>query len=708
MKRKELTLLEKHVLSFFERYPRRKFNFRQILKILPYKTKKNEIKESLSVLEREKIIKQISPGSYALCEKPKTLEGIIDKTNSGSGYIVREKIDKDVFVSERNILNSFDGDFVEFVMISKREARITKIKERKKTRFVGITKIINQELFVNTTGKKDKIEFFINTSKKDKIKENQLVVVKFTSWSKEFPEAQIVKIIGDQGVVENEIHAILQEYNLPYDFNKDLEDQAKNLENLQTKEETSKRKDLRKVITLTIDPEDAKDFDDAISVEKKGDLTEIGIHIADVSYFLKKGTDLDTEAYQRGTSVYLADRVVPMLPESLSNNLCSLRPNEDKYTFSAVFSFNNRFEIEKQWFGKTVINSNQRFSYKEAQYIIENKNNTIVKEVSLTKKEYKIDNNIKEAVLLLQEISSDLRKKRIKKGSILFNKKEVKFILNKEKEPLNTVIKESKEANKLVEEFMLLANKRVAKIFSKQKQKKSIYRVHDFPKEEKLVTLERVVKNLGYKQKFEDFKNIHQNINNLLEQVDKTPEKNMIDTLVIRSMSKAKYSTKNIGHFGLSFEKYTHFTSPIRRYPDIIVHRDLLKILSNNSQNDPNLEKECLYLSAREELATKAERSSIKFMQVKYMSSKINKKYIGIISGIMERGVFIEIKENKCEGFVRAKDIPGDYFIFNEKDFLMFGRNTKEEYRLGDEVMVQVKGVNEHKKQIDFLLLEKL
>jgi VacB/RNase II family 3'-5' exoribonuclease len=282
----------------------------------------------------------------------------------------------------------------------------------------------------------------------------------------------------------------------------------------------------------------------------------------------------------------------------------------------------------------------------------------------------------------------------------------VNFILNKEKEPLNTVIKESKEANKLVEEFMLLANKRVAKIFSKQKQ--SIYRVHDLPKEEKLVALERVVKNLGYKQKFKDFKNIHQNINNLLEQVDKTPEKNLIDTLVIRSMSKAKYSTKNIGHFGLSFEKYTHFTSPIRRYPDIIVHRDLVKTLSNNSQNDPNLEKECLYLSAREELATKAERSSIKFMQVKYMSSKINQKYIGVISGIMERGVFIEIKENKCEGFVRAKDMPGDYFIFNEKDFLMFGRNTKEEYRLGDEVLVQVNGVNEHKKQIDFLLLEKL
>ena len=708
MKKKELNIKDKHVFSFFERSPKKKFNFRQIIKVYPQKINKNEIKESLLVLEKLKQIKQINPGSYILSQTNKVYEGVLDKTNNGSGYIIREKIDKDLFVSEKNILNSFDGDTVEFIMISNREAKITRIKERKKTRFVGVTKKEKNTLLVTTTGKKDKIDFFIREGKLENTKENQLVVVEFINWTKELPEAEIIKTIGDQGIVDNEIHAILQEFNLPYDFSEEQQKQAKELEKLQNKEALKERKDLRNITTLTIDPEDAKDFDDAISVEKKGDITEIGIHIADVSHFLKKGTELDKEAFSRGTSVYLVDRVVPMLPESLSNNLCSLRPNEEKFTFSVIFTFNSNLEITNQWFGKTVINSNQRFSYNEAQYIIENKNNTIIKEVSLTKKEYKIDNKVKEAVLLLKEVGSYLRKKRIKKGSILFNKKEVKFILNKEKEPLNTVIKESKEANKLVEEFMLLANKKVAQLFSKQKNKQSIYRVHDLPKEEKLIALERVVKNLGYKQKFDSLKNIHQNINNLLENVDNTPEKNLIDTLVIRSMSKAKYSTKNIGHFGLSFEKYTHFTSPIRRYPDIIAHRLLQETLLNKQNNNIDLEKECLYLSSREELATKAERSSVKFMQVKYMSSKINKKFIGVISGIMERGIFIEIKENKCEGFVRAKDIPGDYFVFNEKEFLMCGRNTKEEYRLGDEVFVQVKGVNEQKKQIDFLLLEKI
>jgi ribonuclease R/exosome complex exonuclease DIS3/RRP44 len=397
-----------------------------------------------------------------------------------------------------------------------------------------------------------------------------------------------------------------------------------------------------------------------------------------------------------------------MLPESLSNNLCSLRPNEDKYTFSALFTFNEKHQIIDQWFGKTIINSNQRFSYNEAQYIIETKKETIPKEVSLSKESYQIKKEIKEGIILLNKIAIELRSKRINKGSILFNKKEVKFILNKEKEPISTVIKETKASNKLVEEFMLLANKKVAEIFLKQKNKQNIYRVHDQPDEEKLIALERIIKNLGYKNRFGSYKNLHHNINDLLKKVDQTPEKNLIDTLVIRSMSKAKYSSKNIGHFGLSFEKYTHFTSPIRRYPDVIVHRNLENILNNIQKTNKNLEEQCLYLSGREELSTKAERSSIKFMQVKYMSSKINKKYIGVVSGIMERGVFIEIKENKCEGFVRAKDIPGDYFVFNEKEFLMLGRNTKEEYRLGDEVLVKVKGVNENKKQIDFLLLEKL
>ena len=706
MKKKDNNLLSNHLLSFFEKSPKRKYNYRQLLNQLPYQVKKNDIKEALFLLEQRKRIKQINPGSYILNKVNKTLEGVLDKTNSGSGYIVRKDVEKDVFVSEKNILNAFDGDLVQFVMVSNREAKIIKIKERKKINFVGVTKSISNRLFVSTTGKKDKIDFLITEPKK--IKDNQLVVVGFLNWDKEHPEAKIIKTIGEQGVVDNEIHAILQEYNLPYDFSDELIKEAENLKKLQNIEETNKRKDLRNITTITIDPEDAKDFDDAISIEIKKHKTEIGIHIADVSHFLKKDSILDKEAYTRGTSVYLVDRVVPMLPESLSNNLCSLRPNEDKYTFSALFTFNEKHQIIDQWFGKTIINSNQRFSYNEAQYIIETKKETIPKEVSLSKESYQIKKEIKEGIILLNKIAIELRRKRINKGSILFNKKEVKFILNKEKEPISTVIKETKASNKLVEEFMLLANKKVAEIFLKQKNKQNIYRVHDQPDEEKLIALERIIKNLGYKNRFGSYKNLHHNINDLLKKVDLTPEKNLIDTLVIRSMSKAKYSSKNIGHFGLSFEKYTHFTSPIRRYPDVIVHRNLENILNNTQKTNKNLEEQCLYLSGREELSTKAERSSIKFMQVKYMSSKINKKYIGVVSGIMERGVFIEIKENKCEGFVRAKDIPGDYFVFNEKEFLMLGRNTKEEYRLGDEVLVKVKGVNENKKQIDFLLLEKL
>ena len=706
MKRKDNNLLSNHLLSFFKKSPKKKYNYRQLLSQLPYQIKNNEVKEALFLLEQRKKIKQINPGSYVLNKTNKTLEGFLDKTNNGSGYIVRKEVEKDVYVSEKNMLNAFDGDLVQFVMISNREAKIINIKKRKKINFVGVTKIISNKLFVSTTGKKDKVDFIINEQKT--IKENQLVVVGFLNWNNQYPEAKIIKIIGEQGLVDNEIHAILQEYNLPYEFSNDLIKEAESLKKLQNKEETKKRKDLRDINTITIDPDDAKDFDDAISVEIKQNKIEIGIHIADVSHFLKKDSILDKEAYKRGTSVYLVDRVVPMLPESLSNNLCSLRPKEDKYTFSALFTFNKKFQIEEQWFGKAVINSNQRLSYNEAQYIIENNTVIIPKEVSLSREMHHIEKEIKDSIILLNKIATDLRAKRINKGSILFNKKEVKFILNNEKEPIDTIVKESKASNKLVEEFMLLANKKVAEIFLKQKNKKNIYRIHDHPDEEKLIALERIIKNLGYKNRFESYKNLHQNINDLLKKVEKTPEKNLIDTLVIRSMSKAKYSSQNIGHFGLSFEKYTHFTSPIRRYPDVIVHRNLENILNNSQKQNKNLEDQCLYLSSREELSTKAERSSIKFMQVKYMSSKINKKYTGVVSGIMERGVFIEIKKNKCEGFIKAKDIPGDYFVFKEKEFLMMGRNTKEEYRLGDEVLVKVKGVNENKKQIDFLLLEKL
>ena len=707
MYEKEEDLLNKEILSVFKNNQKRKFNYKQILFKLKSKVNSKDIKKSLFFLEKEKKIKQINSGSYILLKPIKMVKGFLDKTKKGSGFLVQENIEKDLFISEKNINKAFDGDLVECEIISNREVKILKIIERKKINFVGSVVLKDNKIHVDVSSQKDKVSFIV--SNKEKAKEKDIVVIEFSKWEKEFPEGKIIKIIGEKGIVENEIHAILEEYELPYEFSEELNKEATKLEKLQCDSEIKKRKDLRNTTTITIDPEDAKDFDDAISVNKKdNNLIEIGIHIADVSFFLRKNTLLDNEAFKRATSVYLVDRVVPMLPESLSNKLCSLRPNEEKLTFSAIFTFDENYKIIKEWFGKTVINSNKRLTYEEAQYVISNKSNIIPKEISLSKKEEILENEIKNAIETLNKIANNLRNKRSQEGSITFNKKEVKFILNKEKEPINTILKESLDANKLVEEFMLLANRKVAEVFDKNKKAKGIYRIHDYPDDQKIATLERVVKKLGYNQQLKHTNNIHKEINDLLKKVQNTPEQNLIDTLVIRSMSKAKYSSNNIGHFGLAFKKYTHFTSPIRRYPDVIVHRILENILLKQSVEHKNVEEDCLHCSKREEVATKAERTSIKYMQVKYMSKQINKRFVGTISGLMERGIFVETKKSKCEGFIRIKDIPNDYFVFNEKEFLLYGRKTKEEYRLGDEVVVKVIGTNEDKKQIDFALIEKL
>tara|TARA_B110000503_G_scaffold141407_1_gene234890 strand:+ start:47517 stop:49640 length:2124 start_codon:yes stop_codon:yes gene_type:complete len=707
MYKKEENLLYNEILSVFNKNQKRKFNYKQILFKLNRNLNSNDFKKTLFLLKKDKKIIELNPGSYILLKNKKTVKGVLDKTKKGSGYLIQKDVEKDFFISEKNINKAFDGDLVECELISIREVKIVNILERRKINFVG-TVITNENTkYVSVSTQKEKTFFIINN--KEKAKEKDLVVIKFFKWDKEFPEGKIIKIIGEKGIVDNEIHAILEEYELPYEFTEVLNKEAHKLESLQNENEIKNRKDLRNTTTITIDPEDAKDFDDAISVKiNKNKSLEIGIHIADVSFFLKKNSELDKEAFKRATSVYLVDRVVPMLPESLSNKLCSLRPNEEKFTFSAMFTFDENYKIIKEWFGKTVINSNKRLTYEETQYVIENKTNIIPKEVSLSKKEEILENEIKNAIEILNKTANYLRNKRSQEGSITFNKKEVKFILNKEKEPINTILKESLDANKLVEEFMLLANRKVAEVFDKNKKSKGIYRIHDYPDDQKIATLERVVKNLGYNQQLKHTNNIHKEINNLLIKVQNTPEQNLIDTLVIRSMSKAKYSSNNIGHFGLAFKKYTHFTSPIRRYPDVIVHRMLENILLKQSVEYKNLEEDCLHCSKREEIATKAERTSIKYMQVKYMSKQINKRFVGIISGIMERGIFVETKKSKCEGFIKIKDIPNDYFVFNEKEFLLFGRKTKEEYRLGDEVLIKVEGVNEDKKQIDFSLVEKL
>ena len=679
---------------------KQKLNFRQIKSRLK---EKNIIliKKALESLVNKGVLNQVNPGSYVLVQN-KTVIGTVDKTNKGSGYLIVENNDKDFYISEKNTKNSLNGDTVECVKISNREVEVVRIIKRKKNRYVGVVFTENNQKYIDYNSNKDKVVFFCNNKN---INNDDIIVFEIYNWEKAVPEAKIIKTLGKKGNVNNEIHAILEEFELPYEFEDNLIKEAQLLKNLQNSKEEEKRKNLKNTTTFTIDPADAKDFDDAISVNKiNNDTIEIGVHIADVSHFLKENSILDKEAEKRATSVYLVDRVVPMLPEEISNNLCSLNPREDKYAFSAVFTFKNN-KIIKEWFGKTVINSNERLSYKEAQFIIDNNTKTIPAEISLNNKKKEINKEVEGAIYIINKIAKKLREERHTKGSISFNKKEVKFVLDKDKEPVKTIIKESLDANKLIEEFMLLANKKVANLFVKHK--KGLFRIHDYPDDQKIITLERIIKKLGYKQNLRNAKNINNELNALLKETESSPEKNLIDTLVIRSMSKAKYSTKNIGHFGLSFDKYTHFTSPIRRYPDVLVHRELERILSNSNKNQ-NLESLCLYCSSREEVAVKAERSSIKFMQVKFMSKKINKTFEGVISGINDRGVFVEAVENKCEGFIRIKDIPGDYFNFLENEMLLLGRHTKEEYRLGDKVLIKVEAVNQSKKQIDFSLLEKM
>ena len=637
--------------------------------------------------------------------------GILDVSVRGVAAVVCEGLDEKIHLE--NIGQYLHNDIVEVYVFSRRKknkyyGEITRLVKRDKNEYVGKIEISEKFSFVIIDNKRIHVDIFVPISFINNAKNNDKVLVEITEWRKnsQSPNGIIKKVLGTEGEHNTEIHSILAEYGLPYDFEKEIKDYANNIDTTINFKEVSKRRDFRKELTFTIDPVDAKDFDDAISFKKLSKNSyEIGVHIADVSHYLQPNTILDNEAFNRATSVYLVDRVVPMLPEILSNKACSLRPNEEKYTFSAVFIIEKN-KVINEWFGKTIINSNYRFSYEEAQEIIETKNNIIRKEVSLNNKEYSVSNNVKEAVLKLNEIASYMRKERMNSGAISFDKKEVRFSINKDKEPTGVYVKESKESNKLVEEFMLLANRKVSEYIGKKNKKNIfIYRVHDLPDESKIKALKEVAKSLGYNLDISSRKRMSESLNKILKKIKGKKEQSLIESLAIRSMSKAEYTTKNIGHYGLAFDYYSHFTSPIRRYPDVIVHRLLEQYLNKEKPSGHEIyNSACDHCTQREILATKAERDSIKFMQIKYMQDKTNKKFNGVISGITDWGIFVEIVENKCEGMIPVRDLKGDYYIYNKDEHSLIGKKTKIKYQLGDSIQVQVKHADLIKKQLDFIL----
>ena len=686
---------------------------------------KTQVLKKLAELTATKKIKETDRGKYQVNEDRKYHIGTLDLTSNGNGYFICDDFENDIFIPSINLGKGLHQDTVKVYVYKKRrsnkfEGEVVEIIERHKTEFVGVLQMNKTFGFVIPDNQKMYADLFISQNKLNGAEHGDKVVAKMTDWpdNSKNPFGKITQVLGKPGEHETEIHSILLEYGLPYEFPKEVEEDAENLSTEITETEIAKRRDMRKDLTFTIDPKDAKDFDDALSFTKLDNGNyEIGIHIADVSHYVQPKTILDDEAYDRATSVYLVDRVVPMLPEMLSNGVCSLRPNEEKLTFSAVFEINEKAQIVDKWFGRTVTYSDQRFAYEEAQSIIENcslsddiQPYTMPLETSIIDKSYEVIPEIVEATLKLDELAKKLRKKRMKAGAISFDRVEVKFNLDEEANPVGVFFKESKDANKLIEEFMLLANRKVAEFigFSKDKETKNtfIYRTHDEPNIDKLASLQNIISKFGYKINTDTKESTSQSLNKLLSDVHGKGEANMVETLAIRSMSKAAYTTQNIGHYGLAFDYYSHFTSPIRRYPDVMTHRLLQHYLDGgNSPKAEVYEVKCKHSSQMEELAAKAERSSIKYMQIKYMKDHQDQEFEGVISGVTEWGIYVEIKDNKCEGMVRIRDIKDDYYIFDEKQYAIVGQSSKNVIQLGDEVVVKVKNTDLERKHLDFHLI---
>ena len=712
--------IEKRMLSFFRENSEKEYNYKQIAAVLEIRDTRgrNELIKFLNLNVASHLLISPGKGKFKLNKaSKKEYQGELEITSSGRGFVICEELEQDIAIPKNNLNHAFNGDTVKVSCYKRKkkgnlEGEIIEIITRKKSTFVGVLQIEKNYAFVLTRNARMYTDFFIDKKQlTPEYSNGDKVLVKFDDWPKkaDSPYGTLVENFGPQGETSTEMHAILSDYGLPYNFPEKVEAAAQNINQKISVKEIKKRRDFRQTLTFTIDPKTAKDFDDALSFKPlEKNLFEVGIHIADVSHYVQPNSILDQEALERATSVYLVDRVVPMLPEVLSNGVCSLRPQEEKLTFSAVFHIDGSGKIKKEWFGKTVIFSDYRFAYEEVQDIIESQTQQVSAKNALSGEAYSVNDEIFSAVLTLDKIAKELRRKRMKNGAISFDRVEVNFNLKEDKTPDSVFFKTSKDANKLIEEFMLLANKQVARFAGKrEKALPMVYRVHDEPDPDKLNNLQTIVSGFGYKLNLKT-KNISQSINALLIDAHGKQEQNMIDTLAIRCMSKAEYTTQNIGHYGLAFDYYSHFTSPIRRYPDIMVHRLMEQHLENKKPPTiDTLEDACAHASQREQIATKAERDSIKFMQIKFMENHIGEEFSGVISGVTDRGLYVEIIENKCEGMIRIKDVPGDYFFYDDRNHALVGERTKKIYQLGDLIQIKVDKADLIKRHLDFIFVEK-
>jgi len=697
--------LTNKILGIISNSPQKTFNYKQLARVMNIKEggTKKLITKILYELKGIGYLEEISLGKFKLKSKAGYITGIVDLTSKGYAYIKSDDISENVFVSQKNLKHALHGDKVKIYLYAKRksyqlEGEVVQILERAKTHFVGTLEVSRNFAFLIPESRRMPYDIFIPEGSLKSGKDGQKAVAKITEWpiKARNPIGTIIDVLGEPGKNETEMHSILAEFDLPYKFPNKVFKAAEEIPDRITDHDISERRDFRKVVTFTIDPVDAKDFDDALSLKKlKNGNWEAGVHIADVTHYVKPNTILEKEAYKRGTSVYLVDRVVPMLPEQLSNKVCSLRPDEDKLCYSAVFELNDNAEILKQWVGKTIIRSNKRFTYEEAQEVIESGKGIFSGELNT-----------------LNKLAKKLRKQRFGNGSINFERLEVRFDLDDDGKPLGVYNRVFQDSNKLIEEFMLLANKKVAELIGKpaphKKRKTFVYRVHDKPDTEKIGRLKQVIGRFGYSINTGSDRALRNSMNKLIKDVEGKNEQGFVETLAIRSMAKAEYSTHNIGHYGLAFEYYSHFTSPIRRYPDMMVHRLLDHYMNNKgrSVSEKKHENMCKYASQMEQRAEDAERASIKYKQVEFMQDKIGEEFTGIISGVVEWGLYIELVDNKCEGLVPIRDMDDDYYIFEENNYCIRGRNNRKEYRLGDEIRIIVAKADLMKRQLDFTLTE--